>query len=83
MINRPDGDHEDICPIKDERFIRLLSNLKLINEFEIHDSLVTLRQHRENLNATNNFKVLAVKFLVFGECDYLSDFYFRKKVNMK
>lgn len=54
---RPDGDHEDICPIKDERFVRLLLNLKIVNEFDIYDCLTTLRQHRENLNATNEFKV--------------------------
>jgi hypothetical protein len=57
MIMRPDGDDEDLTPISDEKFIRMLFNFKLINEFDIHDSIMKLKEIKRNLDATNNFLV--------------------------
>ena len=55
-VERPDGDHEDVTPVEDARFVRMLMNFKLIQEFDIPDCLVYLKQARESLNSTNNFR---------------------------
>merc|ERR1712146_736353 len=55
-VERPDGDHEDVTPVEDARFVRMLMNFKLIREFDIPDCLVYLKQARESLNSTNNFR---------------------------
>ena len=57
MIMRPEGDDEDLTPISDEKFIRMLFNFKIINEFDIHDSIMKLNEIKRNLDATNNFLV--------------------------
>ena len=45
--------------MRDEKFIRLLLNLKLVNEFEIQECILKLRRYHTNLNATNEFKVIS------------------------
>ena len=55
-VERPEGDHEDVTPVEDARFVRMLMNFKLIQEFDIPDCLVYLKQARDSLNSTNNFR---------------------------
>jgi len=50
-----DGDDEDLSPVPDDRFVRMLLGFQLIGEFDIQDALALLRTHRANLNAANAF----------------------------